>query len=141
MDEQNDFADRLERRGVKATAMRCLVYRSLYNARNPLSLREVEDLLVTGERSTIFRTLTLLVKHGLVHAIEDGSGALKYEACRGDGACSISDQHPHFYCESCGHTYCLHDVHIPVVELSETFYVHTINYLIKGICPKCSGES
>ena len=89
--------DHLAARGVKPTAMRLLVYRELDRARRPLSLRELEERMVTAERSTIFRTLTLLLQHHLVHGIEDGSGALKYEVCHGHEECTLEDQHTHFY--------------------------------------------
>ena len=74
-----DLEHRLEHRGVKLTAMRLLVYQELEQAHRPLSLRELEDRMQTAERSTIFRTLTLLLQHHLIHAIEDGSGSLRYE--------------------------------------------------------------
>ena len=77
-----NFEDRLASRGVKPTAMRLLVYRELDSARRPLSLRELEERMVTAERSTIFRTLTLFLDHHIVHGIEDGSGTLLYELCR-----------------------------------------------------------
>ena len=28
--------------------------------------------------------------------------------------------------------------HFPLVNIPEGFYPHAINYMIKGICPKCS---
>ena len=73
-----DIASRLSGRGVKPTAMRILVYKTLMDCVRPVSLREIDDKMVTAERSTIFRTLTLLLQQGLIHAIEDGSGAVRY---------------------------------------------------------------
>lgn len=133
-----DYEQKLTERGVKPTAMRLLVYQELHKARHPLSLKELEERMVTADRSTIFRTLTLLLQHHLVHGIEDGSGALKYEACHGHHECTLEDQHSHFYCESCHRTFCLHDIPIPLVNLPQGFRAITINYMIKGICPQCS---
>lgn len=130
--------EKLEHRGVKLTAMRLLVYQELERAHRPLSLRELEDRMPTAERSTIFRTLTLLLQHHLIHAIEDGSGALRYEACHGHDECTIDDQHIHFYCEQCHRTFCFHDTKIPQVSLPEGFQVSSINYMVKGLCPDCS---
>ena len=134
----NEIEQRLEHRGVKLTAMRLLVYQELEHARRPLSLRELEDKMPTAERSTIFRTLTLLLQHHLIHAIEDGSGSLRYEVCQGDDDCTLDDQHIHFYCEHCHRTYCFHDTKIPQVSLPEGFQFSSINYMVKGLCPNCN---
>ena len=128
----------LMQRGIKPTAMRMLVVRELERAKRPLSLKELEERMVTAERSTIFRVLNLFHEHHLVHVIEDGSGAVKYELCHGREDCTLNDQHPHFYCERCQRTYCLHDTPLPLIPLPSGFHADTINYLIKGICPQCS---
>ncbi len=132
-----DIEHHLEQRGIKLTAMRLLVYQELEQAHRPLSLRELEDRMPTAERSTIFRTLTLLLDHHAIHAIEDGSGSLRYEACHGDDECTLEDQHIHFYCERCHRTYCFYDKKIPQVSLPEGFQMSSINYMVKGLCPAC----
>ena len=138
IDKHSDIEHRLEHRGVKLTAMRLLVYEELEKARRPLSLRELEDRMPTAERSTIFRTLTLLLEHHLVHAIEDGSGSLRYEICSWHDECTPDDQHTHFYCERCHRTFCFRDTRIPQVVLPEGFQMTSINYMVKGLCPDCS---
>ena len=127
--------------GIKPTAMRLLVYDELERARRPLSLRELEERMVTADRSTIFRTLTLFLDRHIVHGIEDGSGTLLYELCRGEEECTPEDHHPHFYCERCQRTFCLDDVHIPQVPLPEGFTPLSINYMIHGLCPDCLRRS
>ena len=135
-----DIASRLSGRGVKPTAMRILVYKTLMDCVRPVSLREIDDKMVTAERSTIFRTLTLLLQQGLIHAIEDGSGAVRYEVCHGHDHCSLDDQHAHFFCTVCQRTFCLHDVGIPRPMVPGGFHVTQVNYLLKGICPACYRE-
>ena len=135
-----DIASRLSGRGVKPTAMRILVYKTLMDCVRPVSLREIADKMVTAERSTIFRTLTLLLQQGLIHAIEDGSGAVRYEVCHGHDHCSLDDQHAHFFCTVCQRTFCLHDVGIPHPMVPGGFHVTQVNYLLKGICPACYKE-
>lgn len=136
----NRIEQRLTHRGVKLTAMRLLVYEQLEQARQPLSLRELEDRMQTADRSTIFRTLALLQQHHLVHSIEDGSGVLKYEVCHGHDECTIDDQHTHFYCQRCHRTFCFHETRIPQVDLPEGFQMYSINYMVKGLCPKCAAR-
>ncbi len=122
--------------GVKPTAMRILVYRTLMQCHHATSLKQLEERMVTADRSTIFRTLNLLLKHRLIHTIEDGSGAVKYELST-DHHESFDDGHVHFHCQECQRTYCLHHIHIPPVSLPEGFLVHSANYILKGICPNC----
>lgn len=137
----NRIEQRLTHRGVKLTAMRLLVYEQLEQARQPLSLRELEDRMQTADRSTIFRTLALLQQHHLVHSIEDGSGVLKYEVCHGHDECTIDDQHTHFYCQRCHRTFCFHETRIPQVDLPEGFQMYSINYMVKGLCPNCTKKT
>lgn len=137
----NEIEERLEHRGVRLTAMRLLVYEELEKARRPLSLRELEERMPTAERSTIFRTLTLLLQHRLIHDIEDGSGALRYEVCHGHDACTPDDHHIHFYCERCHRTFCFRETRIPQVRLPEGFQMSGINYMVKGLCPSCSSPA
>ncbi len=132
----------MDSHGIKPTAMRLLVFRELEKARHPISLKELEERMVTAERSTIFRTLTLLYEHHIVHAIEDGSGAIKYELCHSSEQCNEDDDmHPHFYCEQCHRTFCLLDTPLPHIQLPEGYRPMAINYLIKGICAKCGDRS
>ena len=89
-------------------------------------------------KASIFRVLELFSEKEIVHVIEDGSRSFKYELCYGDTHHTISDQHVHFYCERCKETYCFESERVPLVNIPEGFYPHAINYMIKGICPKCS---
>ena len=134
----SEIESRFEQRGVKLTAMRLLVFQELERAHRPLSLRELEDRMPTADRSTIFRTLTILLNHHLVHPIEDGSGSLRYEACCSNDHHSHDDQHIHFYCESCHRTFCFRETKIPRTTLPEEFQMTSINYMVKGLCPNCA---
>ena len=133
-----DYADRLEHRGIKPTAIRLLVYHTLAEHRHALSLRELDDELDTVDRSTIFRTLTLFLAHHLVHAIEDGTGVAKYECCEGHDDCSLADQHIHFFCTRCQRTFCFHTLHVPDIQLPDGFHATGVNFLVKGLCPDCA---
>ncbi len=127
----------LERKGVKPTSNRILVLRTLLASIQPISLPELEDAMPTMDKSSIFRVLILFVEHHIAHALEDGSGMLKYEICDGENQCTLNDMHTHFYCEACHQTFCFKTIHIPGIDLPEGFTMHSINYVVKGICPKC----
>ena len=127
--------ERLKEKGIRPTAARILVLRKLSELMRPASLSELEIELETLDRSTIFRSLSLLLEHHAIHAFEDGSGSEKYELI---GIDDFADLHTHFYCEVCHETYCLKMINVPSVDLPEGFEIRSVNYTIKGICDKCS---
>lgn len=132
-----DMISRLESKGIRPTANRILVMKTLMGEQNPQSLSNLERKMVSMDKSSIFRTLTLFLEHDVVHAFEDGRGVLCYELCEEKGACDHHDGHIHFYCESCQRSFCMEDIHIPNFELPEGFYPHSISFVIKGECPEC----
>ena len=65
--------------GVRVTAVRLLIWRQVrHGFDNAFSLSDLEEALPTVDRSTLFRTLTLLADAHLLHDIDDGSGKQKY---------------------------------------------------------------
>lgn len=140
MDEQI-YLDKLARREIKPTAMRILVLKTMIGSQRAISLSDLENELDTADKSTLFRTVNLFLSRHLIHCVDDGSGSLKYAVCSNDCTCSVEDQHSHFYCEKCHHTFCFKNIHVPVVSLSEGFSVQSINYVLKGFCPECSGSA
>lgn len=132
-----DIISRLESKGIRPTANRILVMKTLMGEQNPQSLSNLERKMVSMDKSSIFRTLTLFLEHDVVHAFEDGRGVLCYELCEEKGACDHHDGHIHFYCESCQRSFCMENIHIPSFELPEGFYPHSISFVIKGECPEC----
>lgn len=135
--KSQDIIQQLEAKGIKPTANRILVLKTLASSSMPLSLSNIEKLLVSMDKSSIFRVLTLFLEHDVVHAFEDGRGILNYELCEEDGKCDHHDGHIHFYCESCQRSFCMEDIHIPSFELPEGFFPHSVSFVIKGECPEC----
>lgn len=133
-----DVEDLLSSKGVKPTANRILVMKELMKATYPVNLADLECLLdFSMDKASIFRTLELFAEKDVVHVIEDGSRSLKYELCHGDKIHSVADQHAHFYCEYCKKTYCIETSRVPIIDIPDGFLPHSINYMIKGVCPKC----
>lgn len=128
----------LEQAGVKPTSVRILVYKAIMEMEESFSLADLEMKLLSADRSSIFRAITLFSQHHLIHSFEDGSGSLKYCMCHNHGHCRPDEWHCHFYCEKCKKTYCLEDDAIPLVSLPEGFVAHQLNYIIKGVCRNCS---
>lgn len=138
MHTESFYEDKLRLRGIKPTAMRLLILRAMSRGDETVSLPQLEKLLPTVDKSTISRTLTLFLLHRLIHAVDDGSGSLKYNVCGDDCDCSVEDEHTHFYCEHCHRTFCLKRIHVPIVPLPDGFVLGSINYVIKGLCPECA---
>lgn len=138
MDNEEYFEAKLKLRDIKPTAMRLMILRSMMRGNEAVSMHDIEGFLPTVDKSTISRTLALFLLHRLVHAIDDGSGSLKYAVCDDDCDCSVDDEHTHFYCEHCHRTFCLRHTAVPVVPLPDGFTLHSINYVLKGLCPECA---
>lgn len=129
-----------EQKGIRITPNRLLVARCLNDYQYPVSMAELEDKIVTIDKSSLFRVLTLFVDKDMVHVIDDGSGSLRYELCRGEHGHTLDDMHIHFKCESCGRIYCLESEHIPAINLPDGFSLFTVNFVGKGICAECSAK-
>ena len=136
MDKQ-DYKQFLEKHGIRPTANRILVAEIVDRSARPLSLAEIEDQLLSLDKSSIYRCLMLFKEHHIVHVIEDGSDSVRYEFCHSHSANDDDDLHVHFHCERCNRTFCLYDVPVPKVELPDGFVLFSVNYMVKGICEKC----
>jgi Fur family transcriptional regulator, ferric uptake regulator len=94
------------------------------------------------DRVTLYRTLHSFEEKGLLHSINDGSGAVKYALCK--EACTQHrhlDNHVHFSCTACGQTYCINEVHIPQLRMPEGYQVQELHFSAQGICRSCSKAS
>lgn len=136
--KQNESLELMRHHGIRPTANRDIVVRTLADAVRPLTLSELEQEIVTIDKSGIFRTVTLFLERHLVHAIDDGCTGTRYELCRSLNDESDDDLHAHFHCEQCHQTFCLDDIPIPEVNLPEGYAKQSANFTIKGLCPKCS---
>lgn len=134
-----DYLERkLLNRSIKPTAIRILILKAMTRFSTAFSLHDLELELETVNKSTIFRTLTLFHEHLLIHNIEDGSGSLKYSVCSDTCMCKIGEFHVHFYCNHCDQTYCLESISVPSVQLPENFVGESVNFVMKGLCQRCS---
>ena len=90
------------------------------------------------DRVTIYRTLRTFVEAGLIHEIIDAEHKVKYSLCAGN--CddhAHHDDHLHFKCQSCEHTYCLPEVKAPAVAVPKTYQTHSVQVLVTGVCEQC----
>jgi len=135
--DQN-IENKLTAKDIQPTAMRLLVLDYLLQQDSAITLTGLEKGLYPADRITIYRTLKTFEDKGIIHSIEDGSGATKYAMCKEE--CSIGghhDLHVHFYCNNCKNTFCLPRTSIPEVELPSNFAPLEYNLVVKGVCPDC----
>lgn len=125
--------------GVKPTAVRILVWKEIIHHTETFTLVDMQEWMPQLDRSSIFRALRLFTEHHLLHEIDDGSGQQKYCVCRCENEKHLN--HIHFTCLHCGHTYCLIQYKIPLVEMPEGFEMEDAEYVVKGICPNCQNKN
>ena len=134
----NSTEQYLDSHGIRPTAVRILVWDCVSAQSETFSLADMEHLMPHMDRSSIFRALRLFAEHHLLHTIDDGTGQQKYCVCRCKHSSHIN--HVHVTCLKCGKTYCLEDYTIPIVPLPNGFVMEDAEYIIKGVCERCSNK-
>lgn len=127
----------LSSHGIRPTANRIVVIKAMSGHDGSFTLAELEEKIGSIDKSGIFRALTLFKEHHLVHVLEGAGEGVRYELCTSHDHERDDDTHVHFYCEHCSKTICLPALAIPPVDLPEEYEMHTVNYVVKGICPAC----
>lgn len=135
---EKETTDYLLHHNVKPTANRIVVIKALAESDRPLTMRELEEKILSIDKSGIFRALTLFRDHHIVHVIDGEEGGVRYELCRSTCHEQCDDSHVHFYCEQCHRTFCLTDLALPTIDLPEGYRPTSANYIIHGICPNCN---
>lgn len=122
--------------GIRPTAIRLLVLKDIVEYDHTFTLADMEQRMVTVDRSTLFRTLMLFVERKLLHEVDNGSGSKLYCRCE----CNYKHHHVphiHFTCTSCNETFCIKDIDVSMLPRPEGYEVNEINLVMKGLCPKC----
>lgn len=129
---------RLEQMGVRVTPVRQLVYQALQDSDYAQSLSDLEAMLQTVDKSSIFRNLHLFIEVGLVHQIQDDSGIAKY-ALSQDAEGVLGENHAHFVCLGCEKTICLEEVDLDMsqIKLPADYTSEQFSILLKGYCDEC----
>lgn len=133
------IGDLLHAHGLKNTPIRSEMLKLFMEHKFALSARDViEKLTAANDRVTIYRALTSFEEHGILHRASEDSNGIKYAIC--SKQCpdrAHTEKHAHFICDECHQTYCLKDIKVPKVEVSDEFSVNRINYTLGGICKEC----
>ncbi|MDR1878378.1 MAG: transcriptional repressor [Bacteroidales bacterium] len=136
-----DYEKIIQERDIQPTAIRILILKAMIEHPQAFSMADLEYKLETVDKSTLSRTIHLFLKKHLIHSIDDGSGSMKYSVCNSDCTCSLNDLHVHFFCNCCKKTCCMESISVPKVQLPKNFILENVNFVLKGICDKCSNDA
>jgi len=138
----NKLDNMLIAKQISPTAMRLLVLEFLLKQKAAQSLSDLENAFQHSDRTTLYRTLKTFEEKGLIHNIQDGTGATKYALCTNECKEGLHDDlHVHFYCNHCKETFCLPRNKIPEIHLPKGFLPEEFNLVAKGICDKCTSKT
>jgi Fur family ferric uptake transcriptional regulator len=129
----------LKKHGLKITGFRVDILSLFTSANHALSLSDIELAIGDHDRITLYRTLKSFEDKGIIHKVLDSNGSSKFAAC--EGACTQyhhHDEHIHFHCQTCNHTYCLDYVHVPRIKLPNGYVFNSAQMTVQGLCQKCS---
>jgi len=92
--------------------------------------KDLQSEIPTLSKSTIYNTLNLFLKSGLIRLINIEDNETRYDI--------ITKNHGHFKCESCGKIFNFSiDFNSFKTEELSGFKIIDKNLYFKGICPKC----
>jgi len=137
--EIDRFAGFLQQAGQKLTSERAALVREIFSTHYHF---EADELLfkmkgknVKISRATVYRTLELLVKSGMVRRVHLGEDHYHYEHVRGDS------HHDHLICTTCGAVIEFHDQELEARQIEicarKKFTPTFHNLQILGICGSC----
>jgi Fur family ferric uptake transcriptional regulator len=138
-----DIQTLLRNSGLRSTAPRVAVLKTLLSARQPMSHADLADKL-EGEghdKTTIFRNLTDMTEARLLTRIDVGDHIWRFEI-RHD-ANEDGQNHAHFVCTDCGDVDCLpeFDLKVSTKDKKSTAKMGNVSeILLKGHCGDCGDE-
>lgn len=104
-----------------------------------LSSNDIEQMLPSTDRVTLYRTLKSFQEKGIIHKAIDGTDTPRFAMCA--SSCSEHehhDEHVHFRCTQCSNTFCLNDVYVPKVAAPEGFQIASTHMVVEGTCQSCA---
>jgi len=126
--------------GARLTRPRTRVLMFLLKQHRPLTHHDIHAQL-PGEPMdtvTLYRVLEWLTEHGLAHRIAGADQVWRFSASGG----KQNHEHAHFQCTHCESITCFNDMPLPRrVKMPEGFTSQEVDFLIKGICPRCTGKN
>jgi Fur family peroxide stress response transcriptional regulator len=142
MDEQNftlgDVKDYLLQKKINPSYQRLKILEHLMNSEShptvDMIYRTLSEEIPTLSKTTIYNTLDLFIKKGLINGLTIEENEVRYDA--------NTAPHAHFKCTMCGKVF-----DIPVdfpLQVETTVCEHVVkekHFYLKGICKNCASRS
>src|SRR5918993_1277840 len=137
--EVTRFQDFLQQQGLKLTSERVALVREIFSTHYHFEADELlfkmKEKAVKISRATVYRTLELLVKSGMVRRVHLGEDHYHYEHVTGNS------HHDHLICTTCGAVIEFHDPELERLQLAicekKKFTPTFHNLQILGVCDPC----
>jgi Fur family ferric uptake transcriptional regulator len=137
--EVTRFQEFLQQQGLKLTSERTALVREIFSTHYHFEADELlfkmKETNVKISRATVYRTLELLVKSGLVRRVHLGEDHYHYEHVSGNS------HHDHLICTTCGGVIEFHDEELERLQLAicakKKFTPTFHNLQILGLCDPC----
>ena len=139
MDQFKDIASKLASQGYRMTPQRLMILSALAETDNHISAEEIYTQVVAKypnvNISTVYRTMELLKRLGLVTETDLGEGRVRYHPVE-------KGHHHHLVCRECGAIIDLDELLLASLKdvlLREHRFIADLRHLaILGCCVKCS---
>ena len=133
------FQEFLQQQGLKLTSERVALVREIFSIHYHFEADELlfkmKEKSVKISRATVYRTLELLVKSGMVRRVHLGEDHYHYEHVTGNS------HHDHLICTTCGGVIEFHDELLEARQLEicvkKKFTPTFHNLQILGVCDAC----
>lgn len=140
MNKQKFIANLLHTNGLRRTPIRTEMLALFLQQDTALAASDIiAKMKLRMDRVTVYRALHSFEEHGILHRASEDERGIKYALCGQHCPDELhTDHHAHFVCDACHQTYCLLDVKVPEVAVSEEFMVDRKNYTLGGTCKACN---
>lgn len=128
------LAGLLQSKGIRPSAQRIAVLAAVADGRKHPSAEDIYTVMSKQfpslSRTTVYNSLRILSKSGLLRELEIESGCLRYDM-------AMQPPHSHFICRECSRIF---DMPMPdgMTEITDPrFDIDTVEVTLRGLCPEC----
>jgi Fur family ferric uptake transcriptional regulator len=136
------ITERLQEKGYRLTPQRLMILAAIESSDEHISAEEIYAAVTVKyphvNISTVYRTLELLKKLGMVYEIDLGEGRIRYHA-------EESGHHHHLVCQGCGRVIDIRESSLSslrdILRRDYNFQAELKHVAIFGLCEKCRKKS
>ncbi len=129
----------LKEKGLNITAARLMVLAAFEQYSASLTHKKLMQMLGANiDKVTIYRTLDVFLKYGIVHTLPSQNHTIRYAFSKSKSAENNKIECTHFECTKCGSAVFLDTGPLPKVILPLGFISKEVDIMVKGICNTCN---